>query len=157
MSTEPTDQGHDIDLVFTCSECNSTIRVETVPRVGGSLRCDCGDALAMGAFIEAFPEKWMNPGSFLKRTFKCREGDDEIRVDRIIEHWEAAHDRTLVEEYHSWGQTHACHLCHHVFNLRVNTPGMLLHLDRVHDMRLFEDEFYTELERRPIDAQIPSG
>ncbi len=154
MSPDSTDQRREIDLVFTCSECSSTIRVETVPQIGATLQCDCGDVLALGSFTDAFPEKWMNPGSFVERSFRCREGDEEIRVDRIFTHWEATHDRTLVEEYHSWGPTHMCHFCHHVFNLRVNTPGVLLHLDRVHDIRLFEDEFYDDLDSRQLEARI---
>ena len=148
MASQSADQTREEDLVFTCSECGSTLKVESVPHVGAALLCDCGDALDLGGFVLAFPEKWKNPGSFVERTFACRECDAEVRVDHVLDHWRDEHGRELVEEYHSWGPTHSCSECHHVFNLETNTTGALLHLDAVHGIRVFDDEFYEELDRR---------
>jgi len=152
MATKPTDQTQEADLVFTCSECGAQLRVESVPHVGAALVCDCGDALDFGSFVHAFPQKWKNPGTFVERTFACRECDQEVRVDHVFEHWETEHGTQLVEEYHTWGPSHVCHLCHHVFSLETNTPGVLLHLDEVHDVRVLEDEFYDELGKRRLEV-----
>ena len=152
MATQPTDQAYEEALVFTCSECGSHIRVESIPHVGAAIKCDCGDALGFGDFVHAFPGKWMNPGSLVERSFECREGDGEVVVAHIFDHLATEHDQELVEEYHTWGPSHTCHLCHHVFNLETNTPGVLLHLDEVHDVRVLEDEFYDELGKRRLEV-----